>query len=393
MRIGVAGPMSLELLDFNERIEELPSGYPFPMISMFINSLLKKGKNVVAFTSSPGIKISFIKETENLILCVIPQTIHPARSGYKSEIKELVRLMQRYSCDIIHCHWSYEFALAALKTNIPTIVTLHDHASIILNLMIKSNYNIATKIHWLIRFFINKIVLSNSKYLSVNSAYLYNLLPNKYKAKTRIIYNFYPPELESDFISIEQKKNIIVSVNNGFNKRKNIDTAIKAFQIVRDIFPDLEYYLIGKEMGSYEVAYNYANKYNLQQGIKFIGWIKYGEVSEIISKAKIFLHPSREESFGMAVLESMVLGTSVIGGDKSGNIPALLENGKAGILCDINSPQEIANSIIKLYSNPKLNENLRKNAYNSVHHNYTEDKIIEQNLSYYSDVLNKDNKL
>ena len=66
MRVGIAGPMSLGLLNFNQDVGNLPRGYPFPMISMLINGIIKEGINVVAFTSSPGISKSFIKETENL---------------------------------------------------------------------------------------------------------------------------------------------------------------------------------------------------------------------------------------------------------------------------------------------------------------------------------------
>ena len=387
MYVGIAGPISLELLNFNEKMENLPFGSPFPMISMLVNRLLKEGINVVVFTSSPGITRRFIIETKNLILCVIPQRIHAARYFYKTELKELTKLMLRYRCDVINAQWSYEFALAALKTDIPTIVTLQDHALTILKLMIITNNSLSTKLHWSIRFLINQIVLRRSKCLSVNSKYLYNLLPQKYKDKTRIINNFYSSELESGLIPFEKKENIIVSVSNGFSKRKNIDSALKAFKIVRSKIPEIEYYLIGDDMGQNEKAYNYAYKNNLHFGVRFLGRIKFEEIKKKISKAKIFLHPSREESFGMAVLEAMVLGTTVIGGSNSGNIPNLLENGNAGIICNINSSEEIANAILKLYSNQILDDKLRKNALNSVKEHYSEDKIIEQYLSYYYDIL------
>ncbi|MFW9930728.1 MAG: glycosyltransferase family 4 protein, partial [Candidatus Thorarchaeota archaeon] len=369
--------------------EDLPQGSPFPMIAMLINDLINKGIKVVAFTTSPGITKSYIKETKNLTLCVVPQTLHPARYFYTKEINELTTLMKRYRCDLIHSQWSYEFSIAALRTNIPTIVTLHDHALTILKLMILSNNNLTTKLHWIIRYLLNQIVLKRSQYLTVNSKYLYNLLPNKYKIKTRIINNFYSSKLERNLIPIENKKNILVSISNGFNKRKNIDTALKALKIVRKISPELEYYLIGESMGKNEVAHNYALKHNLQFGVRFLGRLSFNEVKEIVSSSIIFLHPSREESFGMSVLEAMVLGTTVIGGSNSGNIPKLLDNGNAGITCNINSPEEMANSILKLYKNQELNNKLRMNAFNFVSSHYSEKKIIEKYLTYYNDILKK----
>ena len=233
----------------------------------------------------------------------------------------------------------------------------------------------------------NQSVLQKSKYLSVNSEYLYNLLPIKYRNKTRIINNFYPSELETDIIPIEKKKNIMVSVSNGFSKIKNIDTAILAFKIVRETIPNLEYYLIGDDMQKYGLAYQFAKKNNILDGIKFLGRLSFNETMKNVYNAKIFLHPSREESFGMSVLESMVLGTTVIGGKNSGNIPILLGNGNAGIICDINSFEEIAKAIVNLYYEPKLNDKLRFNALEFVKVNYSQSEIIKKYLSYYKNIL------
>jgi L-malate glycosyltransferase len=389
MKIGIAGPMSLELLNFNKKIEDLPYGIPFPMISMLINGLLKKGLKVVAFTSSPGIAKSYIRETENLVLCVVPQTIHSARYLYKPERKRLTDLMQKYSCDIINAQWSYEFALAALNTDIPTLVTLQDHALTILKLQIFANNSLASKIHWFVRFLMNEVVLKKSKYLSSNSEYLFNLLPNKFRKKTRIINNFYPVNLESDLVPIKKKKNYIISVSSGFSKRKNISTALKAFKIVRENIPDSEYHLTGDDMQENGPAHRFAKENNLDKGVKFLGRISFEEIKERVKYAKIFLHPSKEESFGMAVLESMVLGTVVTGGNKSGNIPKLLESGNVGVLCDINSPKEMASAVLNLYENLNLNDNLRIKALKFVKKNYSEKLTIKKYLSYYSNILNE----
>ena len=389
IHIGIAGYVSLKLLNPLKKENNLPIVYENPHISMLINALLRRNYRVTVYTTSEFINKPFIIERENLIVCIAPRMPHAARDFFKSERSELKELMNSKRADIINAHWSYEFALAALSTNIPTIVSLRDHALTILKLVTASKNSLATKLHWLIRFLMNQRVLAKSKYLSVNSEYLFNLLPVKYQKKARIINNFYSKDLISDFIPFEKKKNIIISVSNGFDKRKNIRTALKAFKIVKVRIPDLEYYLIGAGMGQNEEAYNYAHQYNLQTGIKFLGQIKFEEVKKILSYAKIFLHPSLEESFGMAVLESMVLGTVVIGGNKSGNIPKLLDNGKAGIICNIDSPEEIANSITNLFFNPQIYDDLRMSAFNFAKYSYSENNVIEKYLTYYSDILAK----
>ena len=387
MHIGIAGYVSLNLLNPLKKDNNLPIVHENPHISMLINAFLKRNYRVTVYTTSEFIKKPVIIEREDLTVCIAPRMPHAARDFFKSERSELKELMNSKKADIINAHWSYEFALAALSTNIPTIVSLRDHALAILKLVTASKNSLATKSHWFIRFLMNQFVLQRSKYLSVNSEYLYNLLPLKYKNKTRIINNFYSSELELDIIPIEKKKNIMVSVSNGFGKIKNIDTAIRAFKIVRETVPDLEYYLIGDDMQKYGLTYQFAKENNIHDDIKFLGRLSFNETIKNVYNAKIFLHPSREESFGMSILESMVQGTTVIGGDKSGNVPNLLNMGKAGIICDINSPEEIAHSILTLLNNPQLNDELRMNALNFAKNNFSENDSIKKYISYYSFIL------
>ena len=46
-------------------------------------------------------------------------------------------------------------------------------------------------------------------------------------------------------------------------------------------------------------AYEFAKKRNIAQNIEFIGRISFEEVIEQIKGAKVLIHPSLEESFGM----------------------------------------------------------------------------------------------
>ena len=67
MIIGIAGPMTLKLLDFDfENQSNIPIGYDFPMISMLINAMLKRGHKVVAYTTSIGIDRPVIYNKERI---------------------------------------------------------------------------------------------------------------------------------------------------------------------------------------------------------------------------------------------------------------------------------------------------------------------------------------
>ena len=349
------------------------------MTAMLVNGLINRGYKVVAYTTSTNLKEPLVYKGKDLTLCIGRRDPHAGRDLFYSERKDLLGLMRENPVDIINAQWSYEFALAAIASGIPTLVTLHDHALTILKYQFDP--------YRLTRLLMNNLVLKKAKYLSVNSEYLYKLLSKTNKDKAKIIHNFNNDELEKYFKEIPQKLNYIVSVSNGFGKLKNIKNGLRAFKIVKQKLKDIEYHLVGVGMEPNGPAYDYAKDNELLEGVTFLGVLSFAEVIDEITKASIFLHPSREESFGMVVLEAMVLGTLVIGGENSGNIPYLLNNGKAGVLCDINSPTEIADVIINLFNNVDLRNKLRRNAFEFARLNFSENYIISRYISHYKSIL------
>jgi glycosyltransferase involved in cell wall biosynthesis len=234
----------------------------------------------------------------------------------------------------------------------------------------------------------NYIVLKKAKYLSTISRYLYNKLADHHKAKSRVINNFFAKELEVDSKCPCNKNNYVVSVSNGFGKLKNIDTALRAFALVKSQYSNIEYHLIGDGMEPFGPAYQFAKNNNIISGIKFLGKLPFNEIIQKIKSARLFLHPSREESFGMSVLEAMISETPIVGGDKSGNIPYLLDRGNAGELCNINSPDAIKKSMLKIIQNREYAKKLIRNAHIYAEKNYSENDIISKYLDYYYKIVN-----
>lgn len=360
---------------------DFPETNAFPLTSHFINGLLRRGYKVIAYTNSPVIDEPVVYETTQLKVCVARNKPQPGRRFFLFEVEDLQQLILRHPADFISAFWSYEYAWAALKTGIPTVVNLHDVASQIL-LNHRDMYR-------LVRWTINAIVVHKAKYLIANSEYTYNQLGKKLRSKTITINNFYPNNLERSLAAPVQKENYIVSVVQGFSRRKNIDTALKAFATIRERQPEVEYHLVGIDMEEGGLAHQYATTHNLAEGVKFLGPLPFNKVTEHIAKAKLLLHSSREESFGMVVLEAMVVGTPVVGGTESGFIPYLLNYGQAGLLTDINSSDAIASSVISLLKNETLQAKLKQDGYDFAVKNFSEQVVIDKHLAYYSKILGK----
>ena len=381
MTIGVAGPVELRILDWDLKDTDLPPTNAFPLTSHFINALLKRGFKVIAYTNSTEISEPMVLESGNLKVCISRQKPQPGRRFFLFEVEDLRQMMTAHPADFISAFWSYEFAWAALKTGKPTVVSMHDVAFQILRKI--------PDMFRLVRWMINYIVVSKADFLLANSAYTYNQLDRRTKSKTRVIDNFYPATLHHRLAATAQKGNYIITVAQGFTHRKNIETGLQAFALLRKQFPELEYYLVGVDSEEGGLAQQYAQKYNLTDGVRFMGPMPYDDVFKLIQSARVLLHPSREESFGMVLLEAMVARTPVVGGKNSGYIPHLLNYGKAGLLCDVESPHSMATEVGHILSDEKLYQTLVQEGYTYAEENFSEDVIVKKHLTYYSEVIGK----
>src|SRR5690606_12000712 len=224
MKIGIAGPIDLQLLNIKEK--SFPRTYAYPLTSYLINGLMERGHEVVAFTVSGDIdKPTTIKASNQLTICLGLSDHHAGRRFFKREIESLRQLMQQEEPDIIHAHWTYEFALAAIKSGLPHVVTIHDNAFMIM----KHNFDPYRLIRWIINF----QAIERADRLIANSDYIYSTLSGKSKSKARVIYNFYPNALIRPPAANKPAEKYLVTVSHDFNRTKNIDTALRAFALLR----------------------------------------------------------------------------------------------------------------------------------------------------------------
>lgn len=384
MTIGVSGPINLQLLDWDLAPTDLPPTNAFPLTSHFINALLKRGFRVVAYTNSCDITEPMVLESGNLKVCISRQRPQPGRRFFLFEVQDLYRMMQAHPADFISAFWSYEYAWAALKTGKPTAVSFHDVAfQILLNI---------PDMFRLVRWMMNTIVVSKAKYLIANSSYTYNQLGRRTRAKTRIIDNFYTNDLIARLPTHVDKGRYIATAVQGFTYRKNVQNALLAFAQVRARHPEMEYRLIGVDMEEGGLAQQFAETNGIADGVRFMGPLPFQEVYQQIVHARVLLHPAREESFGMVPLEAMVGGTPVVGGSKSGFIPDLLDQGRAGLLCDVESPDDIAGSLLRLLEDTELADEITEKGREFARDNFSEDVIMRKHLAYYSTILGRELK-
>ncbi|KRP35270.1 MAG: hypothetical protein ABS34_11385 [Opitutaceae bacterium BACL24 MAG-120322-bin51] len=232
-------------------------------------------------------------------------------------------------CDILHAHWTYEFALAALRVDQDTLITVQDWAPAILWQMPDA--------YRLIRCSMALAVYCKGKYFTVNSPYVKQVIERWTFNSAELIPNGIPSDSFQRLAKWKgaNESKTVVAINRGFFKRKNLPALLKAFNQVRAAQPMLRLKLIGSGSEKGGQGHQWAIEQQLDGGVDFLGDLAYAQVQSHLRDASLLVHPSLEESFGMVLIEAMAKGVPVIGGQRSGAVPWVLNQGRAGLLVDV----------------------------------------------------------
>ena len=381
MRIGIAGPMTLELLKpYLPDSCPLPQGYPFPMTAILVGELLQRGYEITAYTTSTDITETYTVSGPKLTLCVSPsRPRHRAKTLFREDVRGLVNSLQAHPCDVLHAHWTYEFAMAALASGLPSLITIHDWAWAIL-----CQYKDAYR---LVRWGINAYTTRRAPHLSTVSPYMWEHLPPSVRQKTHVIPNFVTDSLSDRSAPNAPREDYLISVCNGFSRRKNLETALLGFRQAQSSLKGVRYLLVGQDCQPGGPAQRFCEANGCLENVVFAGPVSYDRVLDMVGNALAMLHPSYEKSFGMSVLEAMALGTPVIAGAQSGNMPHLIQHGTTGFLCDVAEPASIGTALRTLRADDSLRRSIGIAARRHGKENYSASVVVGRYLDAYQEIL------
>ncbi len=151
--------------------------------------------------------------------------------------------------------------------------------------------------------------------------------------------------------------------------RKNIIGLIEAFE---QAYPKIskEYHLViaGASGWKNSKIYDRANISPVRNKIHILGYIAPEDKAALYTAATAFVYPSFYEGFGFPVLEAMSIGKPVITSNRS-SLPEI--GGPATALINPNRPNDIAQALVRVLNNIKLQQYYAENG-----------KIIAKNFSW-----------
>lgn len=147
------------------------------------------------------------------------------------------------------------------------------------------------------------------------------------------------------------------------SRDKGIEDAISAVEQIRDIRPDLQFWVIGKSETKmyFQHIKSIIESKKIKKNVKFFGFVDEKEKFELLRKAWILIHPSKKEGWGLTVIEAASQKTPTLGYDVEGLRDSVL-NGKTGVLVSPNV-SDLAQKLEELLNNKPFINFLGKNAY------------------------------
>lgn len=352
-------------------------------------ALMEKGQPLSVVTLDTAVKAPFTARGPMLSVDYRPQRDrHSMRDLLRFERRGVAEGLIRAQPDLVHAHWCCEYALGAIATGLPTLVTVHDWMPAVLRLT-----DLRFWPHWSGRTLLYFTTLARATYLTANSPYTAGKVRRFTKAALEVVPNGvadgeFRPDIQIEATrQPDDKAHVVLSVNNGFSPLKNVRRLLQAFQAVRRKGIDCALHLIGDGYAPGGPCELWARQERLADGVAFLGTLSREEVLARMRRATVLAHAAREEAFGMSLVEAMSQRLPVIAGARSGAVPWVLGGGRAGMLVDVEDAGALADAIAAVLLQPERREGLARQGYEYAWNNYRQSRVADLYLDVYRRVL------
>ena len=221
-----------------------------------------------------------------------------------------------------------------------------------------------------------KWVFNNSDRIIAVSRYMEGLITGLgvEKEKVRVIYNGVEPENPAKG---DEKRMVFIGA---LVRQKGADIAITAFKELKEKHGDSKLLIVGD--GPERKRLERLSRELGLTDIEFRGYVE--DINGVFTAKSILVLPSREEGFGMVLLEAMARGVPVIAA-KTGGIVEIVADGENGLLFTKEDPGSLADATARIFEDGLLKERLIKGGFETVE-KFTWEKTEKETTKVYEEL-------
>lgn len=195
--------------------------------------------------------------------------------------------------------------------------------------------------------------------------------------------------LDADMFILKAKNNkkitdrkFILNVGK-FEEQKGQDVLISAFAEMALTYPDLDLILVGAEGSALSTLRELCIFKEIQQRVKFIINVQHDDIANFFSRATIFTLPSRQEAFGIVLLEAGAFSLPTVASNVGG-IPEILIEGVTGYMVPPNDPIALSESLKKLLDSPLTAQTMGRHFHEHILQNFTWTAACKKYITFVS---------
>jgi glycosyltransferase involved in cell wall biosynthesis len=132
-----------------------------------------------------------------------------------------------------------------------------------------------------------------------------------------------------------------------------------------------------------------ARRLGVEHKVRFLGW--QSDLCKLMARWHVYVQPSLDEGFGLAALEAMAAGLTVIA-TQAGGLAELVRNGETGILVPPQQSRALAEAIAVVERDEELRLRLGRAAHRRALTHFNTHAMSEQIGAIYSRVLASSSK-
>jgi len=309
--------------------------------------------------------------------------------NYKNYQSIINRKIAEIHPDLIHAQDAGADALVALRTDIPTVITIHG-----IRWEDGKHYS-----SWIQRFrmyydslITERYVVHNAQHLIAISPYVTRYFNGKLKPDIQIYY--LPNAIDERFFNQEKyaDEKIILFAGRVL-PRKRVFDLVQAFAQVIQQIPTARLHIAGEIMS--EPAYvdtikKWVHVNNLDEQIIFTGPLSEEEIIHEFAICSMLVLPSAQETAPMVIAQAMASGKPVVATRVGGVAEMVGEDSERGLLVDVGSIEGLALAMTRLLVEPGLKEKMEKNGRRFAQENYHLDQIAHKTNEIYHHIALKE---
>ena len=313
-------------------------------------------KKVAEGLAGEGLEVYFVSPNDEIdktvTLCEkIKLTTLPfgGKSGYILNLWALKRLIKRIRPDVVNVHYASGCGLLAYLAGIhPTVLSCY--GSDIFEFPHISKFN-----RWLLL-----LVLKSADAIASTSHGMADEIRNLLAEDAKDI-TITPFGIDTKLFKPQIKKNNnnirIIGIVKTLSPIYDVQLLIKSFKLVCDNTQFESVLRIYGEGPQKQELQKLTRDLGISNKVEFLGRIANDKVPEVINEMDVFVNSSKQESFGVNVLEAMACGVPVVATDCVGP-RELIVDGVTGYIVKDRLPQTMCDAIISLLSNDAQRENM-----------------------------------